>query len=132
MFGVLFKIKTNWINDKRKSMGSNQSAAVSYSKQNTMQNNLVWLSICILRSCNAEVTIYVFCAIANSADGSDAGGQSSAVTERQSAGRGPRGRGSHRGTCRVCHLKDLRTIIKKALFNSSTANFNNLHTWFYS
>lgn len=33
MFGALFKIKTYRINDKRKSMGSNESAAVSYSNK---------------------------------------------------------------------------------------------------
>lgn len=33
MFGALFKIKTYRINDKRKSMGSNESAAISYSNK---------------------------------------------------------------------------------------------------
>lgn len=33
MFGALFKIKTYRINDKRKSMWSNKSAAVSYSNK---------------------------------------------------------------------------------------------------
>lgn len=36
MFGALFKIKTYRINDKRKSMGSNKSAAELF-KQNPMQ-----------------------------------------------------------------------------------------------
>lgn len=61
-------------------------------------------------SCETVVIFDVFGVVANSADGPDAGGQSSAVTDRQSAGRGPRGRGSHRGTFLVYFFKSWRTM----------------------